>query len=179
MKYLLAVLTLSLSIPLFAHDENEMGSLQGDHLGLYYSNHAISGQVGGALVYATPTTGSFGITLMHRSRGKDFSSVFKMEGKGFIGTIQSLSAEDKATESKLTIESVKGGIISGHLDTDPFTVKVSADAMEDAHFVNPRFDVDVAGKAYRFDLQDGKACMGCITKIVYVVVGMLRSTGSL
>ena len=172
---------VTLALPLSAHEhEEQLGNLVGDGLGLYYSDHAISGHVNGHLVFANPFDSEFGLKLSHRAGGKTYESDFKKGTKGFGGLIETEDAKGlKKTEILFTKVDAKAGVMEGMIGSTPFKVNVSATKMEGHHYVNPVFDVTLPSKTYSFRLNDGMACMGCSLKIVYVVLGMLSTTGTL
>lgn len=156
-----------------AHDHKaQLGEIKGDKVSLHYTDHAMAGQVNGRLVYAAPLSSEFGIKLIYRADGKEFSSDFKKVGASF-------TAKVNETDFALTRVSAKEGIIEGVLGKDPFKIVLSAKSMEGNHYVNPQFDVTLPGKTYSFRLENGMACIGCATKISFVVLAMLRSSGAL
>ncbi len=169
---LVAIAFLYVATSALAHDPEQLGQFKGEHLGLFYSDHAISGHVKGRLVFATPLDTEFGIRVTHRANEKNVESVFKKEGK-------SLSGKIGKTEFALSRVSAKDGIIEGTLDKQPFKVVITSKTMEGNHYVNPLYDVQLKDRSYSFSLENGKACIGCSTKIVFVVLGMLRETGAL
>lgn len=183
MKFISALL-LTLTLFTFsasAHEEDQLGMLKGENLSLYYTDHAMSGHINGQLVYATPFEKEFGIKLTHRTKGQDFQSEFKQTAGVFSGKIEGLTkaGAKSETEVKLTKVNGKEGWMEGTVANIPFKVQITSKTMEGHHFVNPEFDVTLPNGNYKFVLENGKACMGCATKIVFVVLGMLQSTESL
>lgn len=158
--------------PVSAHDSDQMGRLTGDKISVHYCDHAMSGEINGKLIYASPLIAEYGVKLVHRSEGKDVESIFKnAQGK--------LGGEIQGTEIKFTKIVPKEGLVEGVLDATPFSVRISANAVEQGHYVDPRFDVTFPDRTYTFHLENGKACTGCAVKILYVVLGMLRTTQAL
>ncbi len=163
------------------HDHGQLGLLKGEHLGLFYSDHAISGHVKGSLVFAAPLEKEYGIRLEHRMEGVTLTSEFKKNGTAFSGRLTALNAKGEKTETEVVASKVSGkeGTIEGTVGATPFKVKVSSKTVEGNHYVDPTFEMTVGEKAYKFQLVGGSACIGCSLKITYVVLGMLRTTGAL
>ncbi len=182
MKAVRGMLVLSamwLGLSAQAH-EDQFGTLKGDGLELFYTDHSISGHVNEHLVFAAPLEKEFGIQLSHRANGQTYESSFKKSGSGFASDIVSVK-DSKAHKTVFTVTKVdaKQGTITGTLDQDAFTLTISAAKMDGNHYVDPTYDVRIGGKSYTFQLENGEACVGCSLKIAYVVLGMLRSTGTL
>jgi len=180
MKNLIALFILAVSLPSLAHDTEQMGKVVGDKIELSYSDHAAAGQVNGHLVFASPLVGKYGIQLTHRTQGQDFVSSFTQVTGGYAGTIDTLNeAGDKTSvEVKITKVAPKLGRIEGTVAGKSFVTTVSAKEMQSGHFVNPNFLTEINGRKFEFNLENGLACMACSLKIVYVVLGMLGSTGA-
>ncbi len=181
MKRLFVFLTLTLSLTVFAHDPDQMGTLTGENLVLSASDHGFAGHIGGRLVFASPLEGKFGMLVRHRAFGKDFDTTFEQVGKGLQGEIQSVGRDGKSVSAKVVITkaSPKEGVIEGTLGADPFTVKISASAMDGHHYLNPQFDASVGSKTYQFKMDEGQSCLGCAIKTTFLVLGMLRVTGEI
>jgi len=163
------------------HDHGQLGMLKGENLGLFYSDHAISGHVKGSLVFAAPLENEYGIKLEHRMEGATLTSEFKKNGSAFSGKLIQLNAKGEKSEIEVAATKVNGkeGSIDGFVGTTPFTVKISSKTMNGNHYVDPTFNVMIGSKAYSFQLVGGTACIGCALKITYVVLGMLHTTGAL
>ena len=151
-----------------AHEHGKLGTIQGEHLSLFYTDHAISGHVRGRLVYASPLEEEYGLRLRYRWEGADHESVFKKDGNDFRGNLLAI-----------TRANAKEGTIEGTLGKDAFIARITSDKMAGHHYVDPRFDVKEGERSYTFKLVNGEACMGCALKIVYAVLGMVRATGGI
>ena len=181
MKNIIALTFIAFSsLNLFAH-EDLLGQLVGDKLGLFYKDHTVSGHVNGQIIYATPVESGFGMRLVQRISGKDYVSEFKKTETGLQGEL--IQINDKGTQRAIQFEmttvSAKEGFMQGRIGDKPFTAQIRAKAMEGHHFVKPEFLIELPNKTYQFHLENGMACMGCATKLVYVVLGMLEATGAL
>ena len=181
MKKLSTLLFIAFSsLNLFAH-EDLLGQLVGDKLGLFYKDHTVSGHINGQIIYATPVETGFGMRLVQRIGGKDYLSEFKKTETGLQGEL--VRIDEKGTQSavqfEMTTVSAKDGVMLGRIGDKQFTAHIKANAMEGHHFVNPEFSIELPNKTYQFRLENGMACMGCATKLVYVVLGMLEATGAL
>jgi hypothetical protein len=165
-----------------ADDHVGLGHLVGEHLNLVYADHTVSGAVGDLPLYATPLADEFGIKLVHRAGGQDFEATLR-QTDGVLGTTVTTAAADGAAPKEVAIKFTKvsgaDGTVEGTLDADAFKVVITSDTMDGNHYVDPRFDVTVGETAYHFQLEGGSACIGCSTKITFVVLSMLRATGKL
>lgn len=177
----LAFLTTLVCPTSWAHEPNQLGMLKGEGMALYYSDHALSGHIGGLLLFATPLENEFGIKLTHRSQAKDYESIFRKTGTNFSGRIENTNSQGEKTVTEVTILKVNAaeGLVEGTLNAVPFKLIVSSNKMEGHHYVDPNFDVTLGEKKYSFHLENGMACIGCVAKITYVTLGMLKSTGIL
>lgn len=159
-----------------------LGQFKGDKLGLFYKDHTLSGHINEQIVYATPLTEGFGLKLTQRINGKDFISEFKKTEMGLVGEVfRTVGSGKEVSSLKVELTSVKAkeGLIEGRVEDEPFTAQVRSQSMQGNHYVNPEFEITLNGRTYRFQLENGMACMGCATKIVYVIVGVLKATGAL
>ncbi len=184
MKHALGFLlftALLATAPSVADEPGESGRLKGQQLDIVWDNHTLTGQVGGLSMKAAPLEKEFGMQLVHRAHGKDFSAVLKQTGKRIGGTVESLDRLSRSVRAAIEITAVDPakGLIQGTLNGSPFNVVVSATSMDGHHFVAPRFDVQTKTKRYTFAMEGGKACMGCAVKISMVVLAMLGVTGVL
>ncbi len=183
-KFILyAALALNLSSYVHADDHVvQLGEIKGDHLGLFYSDHAFSGHVKETLTFATiPADGDSFLKLQYWIRGQHFESNLVREGKLTKAVLPYVDANDQPLQTEFVVTEINhtNASFSGTIGKKSFLAKVSAQKMEGQHFVDPRFDVTVDGKDYAFRLEKGMACMGCSLKILYVVLGMLEVTGAL
>lgn len=172
--FFVALTTINFSLS--AHDST-LGTLTGEHLLLNWSDHALSGHVGNTLVYAVPSEGEF--KLYHRTEGRNLSGALSSTNDGLSGKINSLDDKGKAKTTEVLITGAAKDSLMGTLDGDAFTLKVSSQTKNGGHYVDPSFEVTVSGKTYSFKMKDGQACLGCIGKISFVVLGMLRSIGEI
>jgi hypothetical protein len=164
------------------HDhEHGLGHIVGENIDVAYTDHAFAGTIGGTLIFASPLEGEFGVKLVHRAAGKDYESSFRKVDNRFVGTVSTPSENNSLRETTFALTSVNAadGVIEGTLDNDSFIVLVKADEMEGNHYVNPTFIVSVGEKNFSFKLEGGEACIGCATKISFVVLSMLRTTGKI
>lgn len=164
-----------------ADEDHGIAKITTQELDLTYIDHVLSGRVGDRPVYALPLADEFGMRLMHRAGGNDFETVFKKVGEEFTATVASISTDGAETETVFRVTSVSGatGEIKGFLNDKAFSVKISSDTMNGHHYVNPLFEIDVAGKPYSFVLQGGEACIGCSVKLTFAILSMLGTTGTL
>jgi hypothetical protein len=181
MKRQLALVLIALALPAFASEADETGRLRGAHLDLLWKDHHLTGQVAGRTVAAEPLENEFGMRLTHRVNGREFSAVLNKTGNKIGGTVDSLDRSGKPVRTVIEIAGVDAaaGVVSGYLNRAPFKLQVSADQMSGHHFVAPRFVVQVGNKPYRFQMDGGQACMGCVVKISLVVLSMLGVGGAL
>lgn len=99
-----------------------------------------------------------------------------------VGQLFRFSNEDKAIMPvlfKLDSVNPKEGAMAGSIDGVRFTAQIRSQSMQGNHYVDPEFEVSLNQVTYRFQLENGMTCMGCATKVVYVVLGVLKSTGAL
>lgn len=184
MKYALGLLlftSLLTAAPSFADEPGESGRLKGQQLDLLWDNHHLTGQVGGLTVQAAPLEKEFGMRIVHRAHGKEFSAVLKHTGKRIGGTVESLDRLARSVKVAIEVTALDPakGFIQGTLNGSPFNVVVSSPTMDGHHFVAPRFDVQTKTKRYSFAMEGGKACMGCAVKISMVALAMLGVSGVL
>jgi hypothetical protein len=173
----LVVLSLVLfGVSAKAH-EGTFGTISGEKMTLYWSDHALSGHVGDHLIYGIPDSSEF--KLNHRAHAENFSASMKSTKSGMGGKIASKDEAGKAVETAVDMTKFAKGVIEGTVDKDKFTLSVSSKTMNGNHYVDPEFELTVGTKTYEFKMENGQACLGCVGKIAFVVVGMLRSTGTL
>lgn len=174
---LLAFSLVLLGASSHAH-EGTFGTISGDKMTLYWSDHALSGHVGEHLIYGIPDSGEF--KLNHRAHAENFTAGMKSMKSGMGGKIVSKNDAGKAVETSVDMTKFDSkGVIEGTVDKDKFTLAVSSKTMNGNHYVDPEFELTVGTKTYEFKMENGQACLGCVGKIAFVVVGMLRSTGML
>lgn len=168
-------LSLFLALPAFA-DQSEDGHLVGEKLDLMWSNHGLAGHVGGLVLRAQSLEQEFGIRLKHRSAGQEFDTVLKK-----TGVVESRDRSGRAIRFSVALTGMDPakGLITGELNGKPFAVQVSATKMNGHHYVSPSFLIRTSTKEYRFRMEGGQACMGCVAKISLVVASMLTITGAL
>jgi hypothetical protein len=161
------------------HQDHGFGHIVGEHLEVIYNEHTLSGSIAERPFFATPLEKAYGMRLFHRTGERTFESTFAKVGEVLSAEVATLNALQ--TEGNVHFEITQidpaSGRITGKLDEDTFTIQLSAEEMNGHHYVNPRFDVESAGKLYSFQLENGQACLGCATKISFAILSMLRGAG--
>jgi hypothetical protein len=170
-----------ISMIALAHEGATVGEIRTKELKLTYIDHVLSGSIGSNPVYAYPLPDQFGLTINYHIGSEMISTEFKNSEDGLGGKFSHKDTEGKLVETSVNITKVdaKEGKIFGTVDADHFEVQISANEMNGHHFVNPHFKISIGEKTYEFDLSEGQACMGCSTKLSYVIVGLLRVNGAL
>ncbi len=177
LRRFLALALAVTSFTLNAH-QGELGTITGDKMTVFWADHAISGHVGNQPVYAVTEVGEF--KLHHWAHAENFVTTLEASESGMGGEIASHKEDGSATTTTVKITGFdRKGVFSGTLDGEPFTLAVASKTMNGHHYVAPEFKLTVGTKVYPFKMADGQACPGCIGKIAFVVVGMLRSSGVL
>jgi hypothetical protein len=179
--FVAVAITSQISTLGFAHEGATVGEIRTEELKLTYIDHVLSGAIGSNPVYAYPLPDQFGLTINYHSGSEMISTEFKNSEYGLGGKFSRKDAEGKLVETSVSITKVdaKAAKIFGTVDADQFEVQISANEMNGHHFVNPHFKMLVGEKTYEFDLNNGQACMGCSTKLSYVIIGLLRVNGAL
>lgn len=174
--------TLFIANQAVASEDHGAAVVTGEHLNLVYVDHTLAGSIADHPLYASPLDTGFGIHLTHRADETDFHSTFTKQDNGSLrGEIESVDSTGTKSLAVFAITEIlpSENKIRGTLDDDVFEITITSEGMVNNHFVNPTYTVDVNGKKYSYKLDNGMACMGCSTKISYVVLGMLRINGKI
>lgn len=176
------VLTLATALTAQASEDHGVGKIVTGDMNLSYIDHVLTGRIGGRPVFAKPLTDKFGIRLWHRARGEDFETVFTKKGDTLAGAVESLTpaGQEVATRLEITDVNPREGSLRGTLGSRPFRVFVTAPERDGHHYVDPTLEIAFDdGAGYSFTVEDGSACMGCVTRLTYATVAMLHSAGLL
>jgi len=163
----------AMSEPNIGADElSAFGNINSDNFSLYYSDDTLSGQINGVLVFGTPLETGSGITLQYRMPGQTLKSTFKVAGGKLTGTIKNVTVN-------ITKFNGNAGTLEGTVGDISFKVAITSQTTSGEEYVNPRFDVTLPNRSFSFQLDGGQACITCSSRIIAVVLGMLKATDDL
>jgi hypothetical protein len=150
----------------FAH--GEMTRITGEGINLAYRDHALAGSVKDQIVM-----GFWGQGVSQLNVRASNGELLQLNPKllnGKQGVEVEISGSKKLVYKLNRIDSQKDEIHILINDKEAVFQIHSEFEKNGSHFKNPTVEGEIDGKSFRFQIEDGEACYGCLSNIVYMIL---------
>lgn len=163
----------------FAENDG-FGVLEGEGLHAVYTDHVLAGSVGQLPIFMEPAAVGFGAELTLRQGGRTFKATLAKKDSSISSRVTAFEADLRTEKTfDFVLTKFEGQSIFGTMDGKMFQVDISSEEMDGNHFVSPSLKITYGEKNYDLKLNGAKACMGCLSKIVFALLSSLHVSGAL
>jgi hypothetical protein len=173
--FLSCFMTLATSTASLA-DDHPIGKITSHGMDLIWSDHTLTGTIDGVAIFADNLPNEFGTRLLAHIGGQTFEGIFKGDSGVMQGSLTT-QRDNQQVNSTFTVTDIDGATatISGKIDDDEFTITMSSNQMNGHHFVNPLYTLNIGAEQYQFRMDNGEVCLGCTSKIAFVILTVKRN----
>lgn len=146
-----------------AEDHTGFSRIIADNAALTYHDHTFSGKLGESLVFGEAQCQDAFATLTIRNSGKTYQIKLQKNTRGVLSGVLEHARGHLSVE--LASIDQDRSTITLQVNDKPLEVQISADGIEDSHFVNPAYSFSHNGQSYSYKIEKGSACWGQSIKL--------------